>query len=101
MMSPVLKPNISKRVFWDIDYDSLDYSKDRFYIIEKVMNYGLWNDFIELVKFYGKETIKKEIVQSSYLKKDVLNFLCLYLDLKPSHFKCYTRRQSTETHWDY
>ena len=100
-MSSTTKPDISKRVFWDIDFESLDYIKDRFYIIEKVMNYGLWNDFIELVKFYGKDTIKKEIVQSSYLKKDVLNFLCLYLDLKPSQFKCYKHRQSTETHWNY
>jgi hypothetical protein len=100
-MLTALKPDISKRVFWDIDFDSLDYTKDRFYIIEKVLNYGLWNDFVELVKFYGKDTIKKEIVESTYLKKDVLNFLCLYLDLKPSQFKCYKLRQSKETHWDY
>lgn len=95
------KPNVSKRVFWDIDFSSLDYQKDRFYIIERVMNYGLWNDFVEIVRFYGKNIIKQEIVQSAYLKKDVLNFLCLYLNLKPSQFKCYKRRQLTEAHWNY
>ena len=95
------KPNIAKRVFWDIDFNSLDYQKDRFYIIERVMNYGLWNDFVEIVRFYGKNIIRDEIVQSAYLKKDVLNFLCFYLHLKPSQFKCYKRRQLTEPHWDY
>ncbi len=95
------KPNISKRVFWDVDFDALDYAKDRFFIIERVMNYGLWNDFIEIVHFYGKETIKKEIIQSAYLKKDVLNFLCFYLHLKPNQFKCYKQRQLTEIHWNY
>ena len=90
-----------KRLFWDVDVNSLNAQKDQFFIIERVMNYGLWNDFVELMQFYGKETIRREIVQSSYLKKDVLNFLCLYLNLKPSQFKCCRRRQLTETHWDY
>jgi hypothetical protein len=94
-------PNLSRQVFWDVDFNSLNYEKDRFYIVEKVMNYGLWNDFIEIVRFYGKDVIRQEIIRSSYLKKDVLNFLCLYLDLKPSQFKCYRRRQSNEQHWTY
>ena len=91
----------SKRLFWDVDTNSLNAQKDQFFIIERVMNYGLWNDFVELIQFYGKDTIRQEIVKSSYLKKDVLNFLCLYLNLKPSQFKCYKRRQLTEAHWDY
>lgn len=88
------KPNISRLPFWDVKYEDLDYEKDKFFIIEKVLNYGLWNDFVELMKFYGKDTIKKEIVKSAYLKKDVLNFVCVYFDLKPNQFKCYNRRQS-------
>ena len=88
------KPDIKKRVFWDVKYDDLDFEKDRFYIIEKVMNYGVWSDFLALIRFYGEDTIKKEIVKSAYLKKDVLNFICVYFNLKPSQFKCYNRRQS-------
>ena len=100
-MKKASKPNISKRVFWDIDFESLDYDKDRLFIIDKVMNYGLWDDFVATVRYYGKEIISKEIVKSPYLKKDVLNFLCFYLGLKPSDFECYTRRQSQEPHWTY
>ena len=88
------KPDIKKRVFWDVKYDDLDFEKDRFYIIEKVMNYGVWSDFLALIRFYGEDTIKKEIVKSAYLKKDVLNFICVYFNLKPSQFQCYNRRQS-------
>ena len=95
------QPNISKRVFWDIDFDSLDYVKDRQYIIEKVMNYGLWDDFVAVMKFYGKATVRQEIIHSAYLKKDVLNFLCFYLGLKPEAFECYNRRLSQEPHWNY
>lgn len=96
-----IKPDIKKRVFWDVKYDDLDFEKDRFYIIEKVMNYGVWSDFLALLKFYGEDTIKKEIVKSSYLKKDVLNFICVYFNLKPNQFKCYNRRQSNRELWNF
>ncbi len=95
------KPNISKRVFWDIDFDTLDYEKDRLFIIDKVMNYGLWSDFVAVMQYYGKPVVKKEIIKSSYLKNDVLNFLCFYLGLQPTDFKCYTHRQSQEPHWNF
>jgi hypothetical protein len=97
-MSP---PNISQNLFWDTDVTTIDYDKDRLYIMDKVMNYGLWSDFVAMVNYYGKEQLKKEIVKSPYLKKDVLNFLCFFLDLKPTDFTCYTRRQSQNAHWNY
>jgi hypothetical protein len=95
-----IKPNIKKRVFWDVNYEDLDFERDKFYVIEKVMNYGVWSDFLELIKFYGKDIIKKEIVKTSFLKKDVLSFVCVYFDLKPSQFKCYNRRQSSNQLWN-
>ncbi len=95
------KPMISKRVFWDIDYESLDYEKDQFFIIDRVMNYGLWDDFIAIMRYYGKEVVKKEIVKSPYLKKKVLNFLCFYFGLSLIDFKCYSQRLSQEQHWSF
>ncbi len=83
------------------DLDSLDYDKDRLYIIYRVMNYGLWSDFVTIIRYYGKEIVGKEIIKSTYLKKGVLNFLCFYLKLQPSDFKCYTRRLSQESHCIY
>jgi hypothetical protein len=94
-------PPISKRVFWDVNHQSLDYQKERLFIIDRVMNYGLWEDFVAVMRYYGKQVVRQEIVRSPYLKKDVLNFLCFYLDLKPSDFSCYTKRQSQEPHWAY
>ena len=47
----------TKRLFWDVDVNSLNVQKDQFFIIERVMNYGLWQDFVELIQFYGKETV--------------------------------------------
>jgi len=101
MSETVARPNISRRVFWDVDFETLDYEKDRRFIIDKVMNHGLWDDFVAVMRYYGKDVVRHEIVQVPYLKKEVLNFLCFYLELQPSDFKCYTKRQSQEPHWAY
>ena len=94
-------PNIQKRVFWDVDYDTLDFEKDKFYIIEKVINHGVGSDFIGLVNYYGKATIKQEIVKSTHFKKETLNFICFYFHLSLKDFPCYNLRQSIPQQWSY
>jgi hypothetical protein len=92
---------ISSRSFWDVKFEDLDFEKDKSFIIDKVMNYGVMSDFVNTLKFYGKDIIRQEIVKSPYLKKDVLNFVCFYFDLKPEQFKCFTQRQLHPQHWDF
>ena len=101
MTSIQLQPAISPRIFWDTDIRTLDFDKDRLYVMEKVLNYGIWDDFVAMMKYYGTDVVKREIVRLPYLKKDVLNFLCFYFGLKPAEFECYTRRRSQEPHWDF
>ncbi|MFN0213989.1 MAG: DUF6922 domain-containing protein, partial [Saprospiraceae bacterium] len=99
-MAPVSKiqsSGISKLPFWDIDYGSLDPERDALFILEKVFNYGLWSDYKAAFALYGEARVRQEIVKSSYLKKEVLSFLCLILDLKPTDFKCFTKTQSLPT----
>ena len=69
--------------------------------MEKVLNYGLWSDVLAIFQFYGRERVRQEIIQASYLKKTALSFLCLVLDLKASEFKCYTKTQSNLGHWEH
>ena len=69
--------------------------------MEKVANYGTWDDFIAVVRFYGPERFRQEIVKAAALKKDVLNFLCVIFDLSPQDFTCYTRRQLQNLPWTY
>jgi len=93
--------NLSKTAFWDVDFNKIDFEKNVVFVLEKVFNYGLWNDYIAVIKHYGKDRIRKEIVHAAYFKKKVLPFLCLIFDLQTSDFKCYTRRQSQKQHWNY
>jgi len=91
----------SKNLFWDTSINSIDFDKYKLYVLDKVMNHGLWNDFLQVMSYYGKAKVKEEVVKLPYLKKDVLNFLCFLFNLQPTDFICYTRRRSQEKHWNF
>lgn len=96
-----IRPIVSKTAFWDVDFDQIDFQEKDLYVMEKIANYGTWTDFINVVRFYGVDRFKQRIVYAAYLKKDVLNFICVVFDLHITDFKCYTRRQSPSQPWNF
>ncbi len=95
------RPNISKTAFWDVNFEEIDFEKNYVFVVDKVFNYGKFNDQLELIRFYGVENIKKMMVQVPYFRKEVFAFICSYFQLNPAEFKCYLRRQSSQTHWEF
>lgn len=95
------RPNLSKTAFWDVDMQTLDYETNARFVIEKVMNDGLWADIQEVMQYYGRDRVKSEVVQAAYLKKKTLSFCCAIFDLTPANFRCYTRQQLNPTPWPY
>ncbi len=67
---------VSKKAFWDVNFAALDFEKSSLFIMQKVFNYGSWNDQVAIMRLYGLERIKKEIIDASYLRQPVLSFLC-------------------------
>ncbi|MGN6533601.1 MAG: DUF6922 domain-containing protein [Ginsengibacter sp.] len=47
------QPSISTKAFWDISFNELDFEKSSLYVMEKVFNYGSWDDQVGVMKFYG------------------------------------------------
>jgi hypothetical protein len=96
-------PNISNSAFWDvkIDFNSIEELRIyNSYIIGKIFDFGTYNDIIEIIVFYGKPTIKREIVKLT-LKNKTIEFCCVLFNLKNSDFKCYRKRQSHQELWNY
>ena len=97
----MLKPAISKKAFWDIAFDELDYEKSSLFVMEKVFNYGPWDDQVKIMRFYGTDRMRSEIVNASYLRKPVLSFLCVILRLKKTDFECYNKMLLHPLPWNY
>lgn len=52
-----MKLQLSKAAFWDVDLPALDEQVHRDFIIARVFQYGLLDDFKIVLKTYSKEQI--------------------------------------------
>ena len=91
----------TSHLFWDISPTCLDVSKNKRIIIERFINLGDIQNIRQIVQFYGIETIKQEIVNAGFLDKKTLSWLEISLGIQKNQFKCYTKIQSKEVHWNF
>ena len=66
------QPNINiirKAIFWDTTIDKIDWDKNKRAIIKRILERGNKTEINEIISFYGKRTISKEIkaIKKSYL----------------------------------
>lgn len=93
--------NLSPHLFWDVDQKKIDIDKSKRYIINKVLEYGLINDWIIIYKHYGIDQITEIAMQLNDLDDRTLSFIAL-LSKKPiDQFRCYTAKQSKPRHWNF
>ena len=48
-----------KAVFWDTDIETLEWEKNRQWIIRRVFEYGGEEEILETIRFYGKDVVKE------------------------------------------
>ena len=56
------RPNLKhyrKAVFWDTNIETLDWDKNRQWIIRRVFEYGGEEEILETIRFYGKDAVKE------------------------------------------
>lgn len=97
----IMQPSISKKAFWDVSFEKIDFEKSSLFVMQKVFNYGGWNDQVAVMRYYGLDRIRREIIHASYLRKPVLSFLCVILQLQKTDFACYIKMQSNPLPWNY
>lgn len=92
---------LSPALFWDVDPLTIDSHKHISFIVERVLNMGTLDDFKLMLRFYGKAKIIKIIKQLRYMDQRLLHFCLAYFNLQISELRCYTQKQSNQTHWNY
>ena len=95
------KHGISKKAFWDVSFEKLDFEKSSLFIMQKVFNYGGWNDQIAVMRYYGLDRIRSEIIHASYLRQPVLSFLSTILQIPKTDFSYYRHMQNHPMPWMY
>lgn len=63
-MTQVQLPDLSKfrkALFWDTDFESLNWQRNYAWIIQRVFEYGNESEITETIRFYGKKAIENVI----------------------------------------
>ena len=93
MNNAVNKPVFNRRIFWDVNFDALDYDKKASFIIERVFERGDVDDIRQCRRYYGDERITVVLLNAKYLPERRLHLAAAVIDRPITEFRCYTLRQ--------
>jgi hypothetical protein len=84
--------DLSTHLFWDVDVSLLNFEKSKDIIIQKVLEYGIMEDWRIINKVYGKEVIKDTALHLRNLDEVTLSFLCNIYQINKQNFKCFSHK---------
>lgn len=90
---------IRPSLFWDVDQNLLTEENNRTFIIERVINLGNLAEWNEIVRYYGLDIIKEEVLKAGDLYPKTISFIENYLGIPKTKLSCFIRRQLNQPHW--
>jgi hypothetical protein len=90
---------LSPHLFWDVNQNQIDPQTHQLFVIQRVLEYGLMEDWVATVAFYGKKNIAESVVQFRSLEKKSLHFVSAIFNIPLSQFRCYKLKQSNQNYW--
>lgn len=85
--------SLQKRLFWDVDPDTIDETINRRFVIERVLQRGGLDDLCSTIEHYTLSVFTAEAKQIRSLDPMTLAFAACVCNEKQENFRCYTSRQ--------
>lgn len=92
-MSEKSKPIFNKRIFWDVDFEKIDYDAKANFVIERVFERGDVDDIRQCRRYYGDKKVETALLNARFLPLHTLFFCSAIIDKPLNDFRCYTLRQ--------
>ena len=93
--------NLARELFWDVNYDTINWKKNYQWVICRVLERGGMKDWYEIKKHYGIENIIESAKNAKYLSKKTTHFIHNIFNIPLEEFKCYRLMQSHPEQWIY
>ncbi|MGZ3849610.1 MAG: DUF6922 domain-containing protein [Flavisolibacter sp.] len=94
------KPALSRKWFWDFDYDKLDWQAAYKTIIARIIERGGEKEWQELIRFYGRDLVMNALKNEiTFLPDYAINEVSRYFSIPKEQMRCYTRKLSNPGHW--
>ena len=93
MQSSTNNPVFNRRIFWDVDFDKLDYNGKASFIIERVFERGDVEDIRNCRRYYGDDKIKQVLLTAKFLPLTRIYLASAVINEPLEAFRCYKLRQ--------
>lgn len=87
------KPVFHQRIFWDVDFEKLDYDLRASFVIERVFERGDVDDIRNCRRYYGDDKVRDVLLKAKFLPLSRLYLASAVIDRPIEEFRCYTLRQ--------
>jgi hypothetical protein len=92
-MSKKKKPILNKRIFWDVNFEHIDYDAKANFVIERVFERGDVEDIRQCRRYYGDEKVTTVLLNAKYLPLQTIHFASAIIGKPLNEFRCYILRQ--------
>ena len=92
---------LRQSLFWDVDVNTINFQEHKAAVIERITLRGRFEEFREMLQFYGRDTVIEVLVNTRFLDKKTLAFCSGYFNVPKTDFRCYKLAQSNPEHWSY
>ncbi len=94
------KPHFEARLFWDFEFEKINWEKSYKTIIGRILERGTPKDRVELERYYGRDKIIDAIQHEiAYLPDFVIEDVCKHYALQKTNLYCYSRKLVRSGHW--
>jgi hypothetical protein len=93
------RPNLSRTLFWDVDFDKIDWPNRAQFVIERVLERGSFPEWQEIKRYYGVEAIKQAALNARHLDDTALSFCSAYFSVPQEQFRCYIQKSLNPVPW--
>lgn len=100
-MNEKIKPIFAKRIFWDVNFEALDYDEKANFVIERVFERGDVEDIRNCRRYYGDEKVTIVLLKAKFLPEHRIHLASAIINKPLNEFRCYILRQSNPELFSY
>lgn len=95
------KPIFEKRIFWDVNFEQIDYDAKANFVIERVFERGDVEDIRQCRRYYGDEKVTEALLNAKFLPEHRTYLASAVIQKPIEEFRCYILRQLNPTLFPY
>ncbi len=95
------KPIFHKRIFWDVDFEKINYDTKANFVIERVFERGDVDDIRNCRRYYGDEKVTEALLNAKFLPETRMYSANAVIGRPLKDFRCYILRQLNPTLFPY